>query len=163
MDALHVVQVQQTHLRILRQRLQLQVGVQLVAHVDITTESFHHTELGVEVIQAIHNGDVRKVQVHRLLPIYKYIFGAHHIDMLDVCGWTKYAKSLVYIVVRLRKYFKLISVCNIPYKFLTHRKRASWKMENYRFFGPIFSNIKLKIPNTIIQVRFYGLMKLQEK
>lgn len=34
-------------------------------------------------------------------------------------------------------------------------------MENYRFVGPIFSNIELKIPNTIIQVRFYGLMKLQ--
>lgn len=35
-------------------------------------------------------------------------------------------------------------------------------MQTDRFFWPIFSYIKVKFPNAIIQVRFDGLLKLQE-
>lgn len=44
-----------------------------------------------------------------------------------------------------------------------YRQCATWKMQTYRFIWPFFRYIKIEFPNTIIQVRFYGLMKLQEQ
>lgn len=43
------------------------------------------------------------------------------------------------------------------------RQRAAGKMQTNFLLGPVLGNVKVKLPNSMIQISLNGLVKLEEK
>lgn len=63
MYVLDILHFKWAHLGVVGQIIQLQVRIEFIAHIDVALQSLHDAHFLIEIIQAIHNGDVRKIQV----------------------------------------------------------------------------------------------------
>ena len=86
---------------------------------------------------------MRVVQVHSHGPVENNIFTFYQLDGVQGVERTEAAKALVNTFVR--------------------RERAAGKMKANLIVRPIFRNIKVKLPNSMVQISFDRLVKLQMK
>lgn len=84
---------------------------------------------------------MRVVQVHGRRPVENNIFAFYQLDGVQGVERTEAAKAFVDTFVR--------------------RERAAGKMKANFIVRPIFWNIKVKLPNSVIQISFDRLVKLE--
>lgn len=82
-------------------QIQFDLLIWLLCHINIAAQSFHHTILWIECINAIHNSNVRKIQVHLSCPIDQNRFRFQQINTFNVRTWTKYTEAAINIVLWL--------------------------------------------------------------
>lgn len=96
-----------------------------------------------KLFDALHNIYRRIVQVHWFRPVEKHILTLYQLNMLQTVDWTEESETFVNFVIR--------------------RERASGKMQTNFFFRPVLRDIKVKLPNSMTQISFDGLVKLNWK
>lgn len=86
---------------------------------------------------------MRIVQVLGHRPIKKYVFTFYQLNGFQRVEWTEKAKAFINVMVR--------------------RKRTTGKMQHNLILRPVLRYIKVKLPNSVIQISFDGLVKLKEE
>lgn len=84
---------------------------------------------------------VIQVQWHR--PVEKHILVPNHLNGVQRVERTEESEAFINIVVG--------------------RQRTSGEVKNNFLFGPIFWNIKVKLPNSVTQISSDGLVKLERE
>lgn len=86
---------------------------------------------------------MRVVQVHWHRPVEKHIFTFYQLNAVQRVDWIEAAKALINIFVG--------------------RKRTAGEMQTNFIFGPVLRNVKVKLPNSMIQKSLDGFVKLEKK
>lgn len=86
---------------------------------------------------------MRVVQVHWHRPVKKHIFTFYQLNAVQRVNRIETAKALINMFVG--------------------RKRTAWEMQANFIFRPVLGNVKVKLPNSMIQESLDGFMKLEKK
>lgn len=86
---------------------------------------------------------MRIVQVHGHWPVEEHILALYYLDAVQRVQRTENAEALINVMVG--------------------RQRAAGKMQTNFLLGPVLGNVKVKLPNSMIQISLNGLVKLEEK
>lgn len=141
-DTFDIWLLEKTHLDLIRRQL-AQVQVRLAfAHIHFTLDVLHIANASQEFFNSFNDIYMRVVQVQWHWPVEEHIFGAKEIDSVELVEWTEDAEWFVDVIVG--------------------RQRATGKVKANFVFRPWFWYVKVKLPNSMIEIGFDGLVKLGE-
>lgn len=116
------------------------VGI-VLAYKYLTLNALHIANGFKKFLNPIHNIYMRVVQVHGYWPVKEHILALYQLNVIQRVQWTEDSKALVDVVIG--------------------RERTAGKVKENFLLGPFLRNIKVKLPNSVSQISFYGLVKLE--